>query len=402
MSDLCPKCGLVQDALTGVCDRCGVPLDGQIALQPLTPSPPYDPLASLAPELDDTEEPLPRKTKGRGRRIRLLLAAGAFLVFFCIALSVMGGLAWWWFGSGRPDPMKFLPEDCQSIVAINVRQILDSEIYQQLQRDNADLSRRSDDLTALVGIPVTNMESVLIGTGSGSEAAVVIVQTRQPAEASTIRGLRRGVRFREVRVGNYTLYEETGKSLPGLLGMVGGAFPGFEDAASTTAAFCVVDRMLVVLGNGKDLRAVLQRDRNPDLPQGLRDALEHVDLSKSLVFAANRRDIKESGLAALGSFELDGLAGQVTVRDDINVELFALCKDAAAADKLRKLVDGWIGAGKMQAEQMRLLAGAEDFLDAAEVSARGRLVDARLQVKGQSIRRLIRENKPRGLPPRAR
>jgi hypothetical protein len=179
----------------------------------------------------------------------------------------------------------------------------------------------------------------------------------------------KNAKFTEVQVGKYTMQQ--------------GEKAQF---AKNPRAFCVADSKVIVYGHLDGLKAVLERNKKPELG-GLQAALKETDLSKPVAFAADlkaimaktnkgNRPAQDPFSQGLGMAE--GLAGHATLGKSDSLTVTVLCKDTTAANDLRKMIEG----GVVMVKQMpNLPKEATDALGSLKVTTSGGKVSATSDLK---------------------
>lgn len=341
----CPSCAKtysVPEQFAGRatrCQGCGAGLTvPQVAL---TAAPPAAvPVAAPpTPAWPQTADPLGRPDSGRQpwHASRMLVAGIAIAALLVVVAG--GAAAFWLFGSSGAESMKFLPNNPNFVVSVKVDDLMASDSWKELEKTMPNFKKGTEDMEKETGLTPAAIAHVLMGgQGEGKEEPVVVVRTKKQVTASDLLAKIKNGKYTEVKVNKYAMQQ------------------GEQSSYSKIApkAFCVVDAKLVVYGRADTLRAILERDKKPELSSGLQTALKETDLTKPIAFAvdfkdimakANRRPSKDPLSQGMGMVE--ALAGQATFNPD-RITATALCKDAEAADNLRKLIEGGLVAAKMQ------------------------------------------------------
>jgi hypothetical protein len=383
----CPTCGTVFQ-IPGAAPPAPAPYTG--APPPARSSPPRPP--APPPALDEPptfldqappEAAPPTRRKGLPPVVLLSAAAGGGLLL----LAGAAGLVWWLFfsGSGIDDDVTYLPSDSQLVGSLRVDQLVNSEFYKQIKKeiggDDAESFEKGLEKTS--GLAVANIERITYGgLISGSTEYVVVVRTKQPVKAADLIANNKHTGFKEAKVGRFSLQENGADS------------------------FCVVEDRRVIYGDAKALRAVLERDKKPELSDGLRAAMKQTDFGQTLAVAVNFKDLRDKlpdlgpskeAMEAVG-FDIvnsiDGLAVKANVGADAAVSVTVVCGDAKGAEDVRKVLDGALVLARRSKAVPKELA---DLLD-APTSVSGSNVTLSQTVKADTVVKLYKDGK---LIPRA-
>lgn len=385
----CPGCAKqfkVPDEMAGRasrCTQCGTPLVvpgspaavavWQPAPQPVAPAMALAAPAPAAYEVVDAAAPGSRRFQVS--RKMLIMGGAGVLGVVLLGAVVWGGYKLFFGGSGLGDEVKYLPNNCQMIVAVRPEPILNSDAYKNIKKEVPTWEPEKD-IEQLAGIPVSNMQQVIIGVSAGADNnqdAVFVIKTVKTVSADDIKSKKTGITPQETKVRDITLYEVFGQ------------------------AWCLPDSKTVLIGKGDTLKKVLERDKPAELSDGLRGALKDADFSKSLTMAMDSKEMyakmKKSGVDFEKAWEkigianpmgdIDGGAYQVDVGKDIKFQSVMLCKDSKTAEDIKKISDG------MAAFLKRLLPKYDSF-ETWESSVSGARVHGSMTIKTESVVKFIR------------
>jgi hypothetical protein len=387
----CPGCAnvlKVPDSMAGrkgKCPRCGtvntIPPAGQIQAEAPSPRPAARKSRGADPEVlepdemveEDEEEatPLARKrasnvakdeeddaeearevrkrSKKRGKkkdkkRSPLLLyglLGGFALLLFCSAAGVVG----WWLFAPRSviDELKFMPDHCQVLATIHMDELLQSGAFKELRREIPEIEQAlTQDKNKEMGLAAEDVEKMVIGGSTmNPDETITVVRTKKPVYAPDLRTGMKRTTYTETKIGKYLLQ---------------------EPADSSSPAFCVPDKKVVIVGKTEALRAVLKRDKKPVFSEGLLAAMKQVDFSKTIAFAMDARTgqskpgappaapfLGANPLLAQGFDKADGLAVQSQFGSDVRVDITILCRESKNAEDLHKLIGlSLVGLRKME------------------------------------------------------
>ena len=355
---------------------------------------PMRPRAAKAPsdDGDAVEEAVPRsrdvrkKKKRKSSPLLLFGLLGGSCALLLVMCSGVGGLAWWYFFSGGiDDDLKFMPNNCRMVASIRLDQLMKSDVFQELKREVPDVSRAMSDAdkSKELGLGVDDIDQIVVGVGTGPKDFIAVVHTKKAVTAAELRSKDPNVKYTESKVGKYLLLEP-------------------QDAFSP--AFCVVDSKCILVGDKAAMRSVLSRDKKPEFSTNLQAAIKEVDFSKTIAFAIDTQSAASTlgGAADLGFFggkndmlssleKTTALAAQAKIASDVRIDLTLICKDAASANDIKKLIDGFLVMGrgnKMMPKEINDLLELHLKVDGNKVTGNntfkvGPLIKAYKQQKGK-------------------
>lgn len=254
------------------------------------------------------------------------------------------------------DPLAFLPKDCVAVISIQAADLLASDYWKELTKEFPEANQGFDEMEGLLGLARDNIGRIILGVPDVDPKAkwnerpgpVIIISTVKAVSADGIKALQKQKlkkggklkEYRAVKAGKYTLYEG-----PSTKFTFDKEKPSEEQVYDGRGeSFCIVADRLVIYGQARDLKPVLERDKKPELSKELQTALKEVDLSRTAAFAAAMPN--HSLLENLGA-DLDKLAklmvranGHCAVGKTIKASLTVVCKDDKSANDLRKILDG--------------------------------------------------------------
>ena len=199
---------------------------------------------------------------------------------------------------GTNADLKFMPADSNVLIAVRVDQILGTTMAKRLKQDGGDLaqliaSQLEQTSEHGFGSPLSNVDSLtMAGSVGAKDSLVVAVHFKQAVKAETILKSRKlpggkGEKqpsFKEIKVGPFTLYES-----PDVF----------------RQSFCIVSEKVMLSGDAKLLRSVLER-KEPKYRSEMQAALEKTDFTRSLNLVM---DIKGMRAAKGDAFPVGTLPG---------------------------------------------------------------------------------------------
>lgn len=294
-----------------------------------------------------------------------------------VALFLMGGMAFaaWYFlfsGSSISSYEKYLPNDCVAVVSIRVDDFLASDAWKEAKKELPMIEDGLKEAKEKTGYGPEDISQVFIGIARPEKnkepGGIAIIKTVKEIDVEDIksRAKKDHIEFKEEKAGNYTMYTKS------------------------DGAFCKVDGKLLILGSIKDVKAVLERDKKPDLSDGLKAAMKKTDFSKTVAFAAALKDQKVSdlmgGKALPAVDKVEAIAGYVNVTSDIKVSLSLECKDDKSAEEFKKLAEGIITSTKLDKDMPK---ETSEMLDAIKISQSGTDLTAEFQFKASDAIKLV-------------
>ena len=286
-----------------------------------------------------------------GRILPLTTTVAALL------LLLMGGA-----GSAAPAPasgsedLYFLPDGTQMVGQVRIDQIMNSDALKQVWTAFPDAKKAFDQAASQSsGIDVNIVDRLYFGAAKADfsakepPAAIAIIHYKNSVkvedfEAALKKGAAGGpfapaYTFTDTKVGRYTM-TEVKMTLPAFNPPPGvQAPPPPPPTPIPVFAFTMPDDKRLVMGTTAALQAVLNRDAKPELNDKLKAVIKQTDFDASIAFAANVKDGFAMPAGGAQSIPLpidkvDGLSVTVKIDKDVDVNLTAMCPDAASAAEL--------------------------------------------------------------------
>jgi len=241
------------------------------------------------------------------------------------------------------DP--YLPEDTESVVNVNVRQIVDSPLIKKHALEPAQEALRGNDqvqdiLNALGFDPFKDLDRILVATpgGTDKDRGLLIVHGRFDLAKFKAKGEEvakdndENLKIHKVLGGKHTVYEVNTPDLDNPLFV---ALPSRDTMVASAGKDYVIDALKKI---GKTDKPVL---KNKDF-QAL---LEKVDDRQSLSIAAVKTPAVKDALGGLPGDvkdmidKIQALGGGLTISDEIKLEIVVTTKNATEAKDLRDSAD---------------------------------------------------------------
>jgi hypothetical protein len=292
---------------------------------------------------------------------------------------------------------KYLPDDTEAVVTINVKQIIDSPLFkkyaldvvQQGLKDNDEVSSILKDL----GFdPLKDADTIMVAGPSGDETdkGLIIMHGRidvakfktKAEEAAKANGEHLKIHKRE---NGPAIYEVTHDNLP------------------SSMFVAVVDKNTILASFGKDY--VVDALKKIDAKQAtvkskeIKALLEKLDGKQSISFAmigSAAAKSKELAQVIPGDVldNLDAVGAGVTVADDIKLEVGIVAKTADSAKSIREKIDGGLNqalgtiAGLAQVEKN--FQPAVDVIKSVKTTQKDKTVTLQGEVTAEQLEKLAK------------
>ncbi len=397
----CPGCQTqlqLPDGMEGrqaKCPQCNMVFQiPSITSTPPAPPPPPAPPTGGGFQYDAPER-APRK-RGRssqakkGNKVLLFSLIGGGVLLLAV-LGFGGYMLVSWIFSGPGGDIRYLPDDTNVVASVKVDSILQSGAYKRImEMEGLEEGEEpmKENFAKSLGIPMDDISSIMIGGkiglkalkgGGGAPSFTVIVRTKKAFSADDIIDELTGgeAEFEEDEVGDFTIY-----------------YPG-PDSFGPPIAFSVVESNKIVFSNNKDvLEEVLDRNGNPDLSDKMKETMDNVNWSSSVVVVAALGDLFEDAfellpednpqmsfvnMDLLKKLAPDAMSWEVTINDNISSKSTTEYKDAETAQDMAKMVDGFAALYKYfipkEGEEISRMLGD------IEASASGKTLTVRWDVQ---------------------
>lgn len=236
----------------------------------------------------------------------------------------------------------FLPDNTVAVVHLNFESLLNSKLYDKVKEELAKEDKSIDKLVdpqvkPLVGVQFAAIGRVVVGS-AGADDSVLIVRPRNPVTIEQVKPNKEG-EYKEVKVGRFTLYE------------------GSKDA------YCLVDEgRILVISSPALLKKVLERDKPVELKAELETAYKAFAPTKTVSVAFVPADAQKAvpggpGFKPPSEFEpaVQAKAGlfQLDLAQGLEISATFTCKDAAAAEALKKAIEDTITKVKKDIDDLK-------------------------------------------------
>jgi hypothetical protein len=317
-----------------------------------------------------------------------LCAAGAFLA----AASARAG-----------EVDKFLPDDTEMVVSVNVRQILDSELFKKNVEDRArealkNLEEAPDVLKELGFDPFTDVDRVIAARPSGvdQDRGLVIVHGRFDLDKFGAKA------------------EKTAKSDPDILKIhkvangENGAFLVYEVTPKEQAAprfVALPNRSTLLVSPGKDyvvdaMKKEGAKDKAELKNKEIQGLLEGMNDKQGVSVAMVGSALTEGpGPRIKSLFEkVEAVGGGVTVGDEIKIEIAFSAKSADEAKEVKEGISTGLKQGKVLLAALALAGGPEidallDVANSLKVSVKDKTVILKGAVSAEVIQDALKKDK---------
>jgi hypothetical protein len=422
------------------CKKCTLPVEvpatGAIAAQPMRPvapiaapppssatrpvapvAAPAAPPSSEAPigfaegHAPEPRKPTTIKKKKKSKTLAFVLLGLAAAFFFCFFLPAAVGVAWYVLSNSSSDGMKYMPNNTSMIMSMRVADTMKSDFYQQVMKELPDASKKYDEMKQQMqqeaNMTMEDIDQILMGGDVTSKEWIVVVTTKKKITIDDVTnsGANKNKKYKKTQVGKYTMYEDEAQAAA--VDAVMGAPVGGPGAPMTQAlasqAFCLVDSKMIVGGPSKTLKSVLERDKKPELSEGMKTTLKYTDFKKASSLAVYIKGMKQTNMPPLPGVgaqldNIEGAALNVDIKTDILVDATVICKDDKSAEELRKMADGGISVAKAQFGAM-MGSDAVQVLDSLKLANKANLITATMEIKTAQIVKAAKSMPNMGGPP---
>jgi hypothetical protein len=295
------------------------------------------------------------------------------------------------------DVDRYLPNDAQLIVHVNLREVLDAPLTRMYALDELHATLQKHDevrqtLDAFGLDPFRDLLSVTIGALPGDD---------KPIGLAVIRG-----RFDPVRVR--AAAEQYARDHPDQLKVhARKAVPVYEAVTEKRTAFAaLLDREVLLVSSSRELLAgaIARRDesKSPSLPRELRMLVAGVDGGQSVWFAGvpSNDMIRELSRGLLGRQRTDQVktfTGGVRVGGTIQADVHIETASARAASDLRKVLEGLKSLTAFAVANNRKIPAygplASDLIRACKITLDEETVNVRARITATQIEKGLRKGR---------
>ena len=260
----CPKCGRSVNAPSGAvgkiipCPGCGQMIG--VPAGPAGAAPPPLPQGTAGPQPWPQQAPAGR-TRSR-KPLILACVVGGVLLVVAVVVGVMLSS-----GSGLSQAARYLPDDSNMVVSINLSSVVKSKMYQKLEKEgHPQFKKMLQEMKDEGGLVPADLSRLTVGldVSGGDEPIVVLELNRAIDTKEMLERMKKGAGgdLKEEQYAGATVH-------------IGGKF-----------AVHFPDKRTIVFGPGKVLRAVLERKGPPAASAKAQAVLKMLDSSKSVSLAA--------------------------------------------------------------------------------------------------------------------
>ncbi len=267
------------------------------------------------------------KRRSAGRSQQTLVPMIAIVVLLFLVAGGIGAWMMWTSHGANADDFFYVPDNADLVLAGDVKGIVSSKV-----------------INTAMGGALAAMKAQMKG------------QTNWAAEdfgrfagGARLQGLKwAGIMRMNRRVTDADLNEP---------GSTTQTFGQYRFVLHQGTAACRLDAYTVAMGEPTELQAVLERSAPAKLPDDMQAAVKEADFSKNFVAVASLKNL--SAAAASGSIPgltvptIPGMndsvrtaALQADFGNDLAIKASLICKDAASAEQLKAMVDGFLAVAK--------------------------------------------------------
>lgn len=327
--------------------------------------------------------------------VRSLILTCLALAFLAVPLMAAAPAA----VPAKIDSHTLLPDDTEAVVAINLKQLLGTDLIKKIDTKGANTDKVKEEL----GFdPAKDIESVVFaipGGGNAEKTIVILNGTFDPAKfegkiEEAAKAKADNVKVHSVVEGkeNFKVFEVTKledlmKGLPPQFAPPGGANP--LEGKSIFAGFA--NTAVIIAGNKDQIVQALMKasgSKKTELKsKEMKNLLTKIDSKRTLSLAILATCI---GKEAIDKFE--SITGGITVGAEIQTEIFLNTKDAAAAKTLNMVVDQGLeqvnGILGFITTQQKELAPLVDVVKAIKATTKDSTVTIKSTIDADSMKKI--------------
>lgn len=296
-----------------------------------------------------------------------------------LAVVTMALLAWV-MPARAADLDDYLPNDTEFVLTVNVRQILDSQLFKKHVLELAKGALLDGDAQKTLGAlgfdPLKDIDSIVLASPGGDERDKGLIIVHGKFNVAKFKAAAKNVeQLKPVKAGDYSFWET-----PGL--------PGGSDMPAYVA---LVDDKTIVMSPGKSYVVTaldIQAGKKESKPKkDLEDVVDDIDEEQSIWVAALSTSLSKSALAkddkAKEVFDkFESIAAGLTIADGVTFQVDIDAKDDKAASDLKKQISDGLDQAKtlvtILTAQKPEIAGLADVLNTLKVKTK----DSSVLVKG--------------------
>ena len=278
--------------------------------------------SELLPPTDENTRQ--RKTFEHNPKLAGMIAGVVVVVIACGLLAAL------WVET-LDRPMRYMPNEMTAMLTIRVADLMESEYvtkaHQELEGSQESTDATFEMASRAFGFSesmISHVEQCWMGVGASS-GAVIYVRFKEEVTIEEVIGWLEKYEFETANVD------------------------GIEYQASDLIAFFIAKSQSVVFSAPNDLEAVLTRAKNPKLSDGMKTALAHADMTKTIgvaidVSAQQQREEQIPVPALKNVMEIlsraEYLVQSVNIDADIQMDMTVGCADAEDAEELKTAAEG--------------------------------------------------------------
>jgi hypothetical protein len=326
-----------------------------------------------------------------------------------LALTVAATL---WASPAQAQISKYLPNDTESVMTLNVRQMLDSPLVKKngldhvkdLVNTNEDLKKILDDL----GLdPFKDIHKLIFADSGGSdpEKGLIIIEGKfneKKIHAKAEQAAKDNAdNLKIIKIEQQKVWEVPFASLVPL------------PNAPEKMYVALLDKNTLVAAAGKTpIKEAIQRSKGQSklkLGKDLKTLLEKTDAKQSLSFVTTGDALAKSLQEAVKSLpiqieipekvlttikNLKGITGGITLTEGLNLQLGVGVEDADTAKKFAQQANAYLNIGKaivaLQAGNDERWAPAADILNTVRITAQGNLINGRGEISAENLEKIVK------------
>ena len=261
------------------------------------------------------------------------------------------------FGSSA-DWLRFMPDEAQMIVHVDVDAVRASGLYDKMKQMNPSMEKQIEQ--GLRGTPLRLEDIAAVSLGGSfqdREKFVAVVRTNRSVSNDDIRGMAK----RQENVGEFTLH--------------------YVDKY----AGALIDHNTVVSGTPELIKAVLSRNGPPRFQPALQSAVDDAGFSSDVTMVMTLQGLPGMSRTIPGApfnpSQVESLAVSADLGTSIDLEAAVFFQDASTASSLKEKIEQQMSAMRqMMAKMPPQAAEFNSVLDSLSISRSGRKITAEITI----------------------
>jgi hypothetical protein len=294
------------------------------------------------------------------------------------------------------DADKLVPSDAEVVASVNVRKLLDSDLFKKYGQDAAKAGLQDPNAKKLLGAmgldPLKDIESILV-TSAGTEKPKMLVVARGKFDVSKIQTAAENYAkdkpddLKINKVHGLTIYEGKGNGDQKVFAHLVG--DGKTLMASTDQDYLVQAVQTPSGGPSKQMQNALSKVSGKD--EAWVAAVITAEMNKQIAGNPQTKDLAD---------KLEAITGTIDVSSDVQINLTVHTTDATSAGSLKKQLNQVKPLLTLMAQSNEDAAPiVQDLLDNLKITSDQTSVKVSLKVSQELIEKASKQDKKPDLPP---